>query len=1121
MNSRFAWAAVVSVAIVVCTSDALAATHLMRHADVHGNTIVFTYEDDLWLVPAAGGDARRITRDGGREYLAKFSPDGKWLAFTAEYDGGSDVYVMEASGGVPRRLTYHPASDRVLGWHPDGKRILFRSTRVWPRRGEEIYLVSLDGGMPERVPVDRAGLTAFSPDGHKIAYNRISREDRTWKRHQGGTAQDIWVGSLSLGDFHKVTDWVGTDNYPMWHGDSIYFTSDRECGTLNIFRRDPDGKLTAMTQYCDYDVKYPSLGDGRIVYQYGERLHLLDLADGTTREVPINVISDRTRMRSELVEVSPRSGSFGLSPKGERVVLEARGEILSLPAEEGAAVNVTRTTASREKNAAWSPDGKWVAFISDRTGEEEVYVVDARGEQPWRQLTQGGDGFRKQLVWSPDSRYLLFSDLRLRLNLVDVEKEELTVIDRGEYDDGWERWGIQDYVFSPDSRWIAYTKLERSLYESVFLYNLETKEQTRVTSELTEDFSPSFSRDGKYLYFLSHRTFSPLMGFVDQSHVFLDMCKPYLVILQDGEASPFAPKDDEVATDDEKSSNDKEKDDSDDPADDAEDKKGDKKDESKDEGADKKSEKKPKPVKIDVAGIERRIVEVEGVPAGNYFRLSATEKGFVYLKRDEPQFLKYQTVSDETTDRLDLYAYDLKEEESKKILPGIANYHLSADGKKLIYRAGGRYGVVDAGKDAKVGDGEVSLDDVRIEVDRSAEFLQIFNEAWRVQRDWFYDPGMHGVDWAATGEKYRRFVPDCGNRSDLNYLIGEMIGELNIGHTYVSGGDTERGDRDIAVGLLGADFAVEPGANHFRIARIYPSTPGDPSERSPLDEPGSPVKEGDYLIAIDGQDVTTKDNLFAFLVNKAGAVVTLTVNDQPSREGARIWRTRTLRSEWAVRYRDWVNQNRTLVDKASDGRIGYVHIPDMMDSGLVELAKVFFPQYHKEGFIIDERYNGGGFTSDMIIDVLERRVWSVTQSREGKPQPNPERCFFGPWVVLINEDTGSSGEWFAEGIKRKGMAKLIGMRTWGGVVGIEPHQPLIDGGSTTPPQFAPYGLDGSWPVEGHGVDPDIEVQNMPGDVLKGKDAQLEAALKHVLDALNSGSYILPPRPEFPVKAKPQ
>jgi tricorn protease len=1079
--------------IALTANPASAASHLMRYADVHGDAIVFTYEDDLWMVSTDGGDARRITRDGGRERYAKFSPDGKWIAFTGQYDGGTDVYLMDARGGVPRQLTFHPARDRVLGWHPDGKRVLFRSNRAWPRRGEEVYLVSIDGGMPERLNVDRAGLASLSPDGKRLAYNRISREDRTWKRHQGGTAQEIWMGTLADGDFRKITDWVGSDNYPMWAGNAIYFTSDRAFGTMNIHRYDTgSGEISAITEYRDYDVKYPSLGDGRIVYQYEESLHLLDLADGSTRQVDVRIPTDRVRIRPEWVEVAPRTGSFRLSPAGKRMLLEARGEILNLPVEDGEPVNLTRQPASREKNAAWSPDGKWVAFISDRTGEEELWLVDQLGTGEWRQLTRDGAGFRRQPVWSPDSKHLVFSDKAMRLNLVDVATGTLTVIAQGEYDDGWYRWGIQDYVFSPDGAWLAYTKMERSFNESIFLYHLAGQKTHRVTGELTEDFSPSFDPAGKYLYFLSHRNFAPVMGFVDQNHVFVDMCQPFMVILADDAQSPFAPKDSAAEI----------------------------KDDAKDKDDDAEETAEDAPTRIDVDGIDRRIVAVEGVEPGNYFRLSAVDGGFVYLKRNGHQFLKYQYVDDDTTDKLDLYHYDLEERETKSVLAGIANYHLSHDGKKLVYRSGKQYGVVDTGKSAKVGDGAVALDGVRIMVDRAAEFTQIFDEAWRVQRDWFYDPNMHGVDWAATRDKYRKFVPHCGNRGDLNYLIGEMIGELNIGHTYVSGGDVHDGARRIPVGLLGADFAPDRKAKYHRIARIYPATPGDPHERSPLDTPGSPVRAGQYLIAINGTEVTAADNVFARLVNQAGKVVTLTLNDQPTRDGAFTHRVKTLRSEWPLRYRAWVEGNRAYVDQASGGKIGYVHIPNMMESGIIELAKVYFPHYYKQAFIIDERYNGGGFTSDMIIDRLERRVWSVTIPREGKPQPNPERGFFGPMAVLINEDTGSSGEWFAEAIKRRGLAPLIGMRTWGGVVGIEAHQPLVDGGVTTPPQFAPYGLNGDWPVEGHGVDPDIEVQNMPQEVLEGQDAQLETGVELLLKELNQRSYELPPPPPYPVKAKP-
>ncbi len=1067
---------------------------LMRHADVHGDLIVFTYEDDLWLVSSEGGDARRITRHPGEERYAKFSPDGQWIAFTGSYDGGSDVYLMEAAGGVPRRLTFHPSADRVLGWMPGGGEIYFRSGRETPNRGERVYTVAADGGgMPRALPVDRAGLSAISPDGGSIAYNRISREDRTWKRYRGGMAQNIWLGSLTELDYRPVTDWTGTDNYPMWgEGNKLYFTSDREQGTLNLYQYDLDGgAVTRLTRYSDYDVKYPSIGPGAIVYQYGEALHLFDLAAGTAKRVPVNIASDRVPLRPTYEELDGDFGSFGLSPAGTRLLLEARGELVNLPVEEGLAVNLTATSASREKNGTWSPDGQWIAFISDRSGEEEIYLVAQDGGE-WRQVSRGGLGFRMQPVWSPDSTYLLFSDKFMRLNLLEAESGTLTVIDQGPFDDAWERWGIQDYSWSPDSAWIAYTMMGGNLHEDIWLYELASGTRHRVTGPMTTDWSPSFDPGGTYLYFLSNRTFEPQMGLVDQNHIYLDMARPYMVLLQNDLRSPFAPKGILEQEDEDADGEDGDEDGGDD---------------------------EPAPVVIHTGDFARRTIVAEGVEAGNYFHLEAVEDGFLYLAKTEREFIKYQNVNDLTGGSLDLMSWNIEDRESTKLMSGIRNYHLSADREKTVYRYGNRFGVADTGTEAKTDDGRVDLSTIRLKVDRQAEFRQIFDEAWRIQRDWFYDPDMHGVDWVATGEKYRALLPWCGTRGDLNYLIGEMIGELSIGHTYIFGGDRGPGATYVSVGLLGVEYEEPSGAGHHRIKHIIPGNPWNPSERSPLVEPGCPISEGDYIIAVDGRTVTDRDNIYGFFQDTAGKTVRLTWNSSPSAEGAEEWLVTPLRSERSIRYRQWVESRRALVDEASGGTIGYLHIPDMGQRGLIEFARAFYPQVDKQAMIIDERYNGGGFVGDMIIDRLERRIWSYTVPREGGPGRNPERVGSDKLVVLINEDTGSNGEFFAEALKRKQLATILGMRTWGGVVGIEPHQGFVDGGGTTPPQFGLLGTDRNWIVEGHGVEPDVEVQNMPGDVLRGEDTQLQAAIRMLMEQIAAQPAGLPEIPAYPVKNK--
>ncbi len=1047
--------------------------YMMRFADVSDKNIVFSWENDLWLVDINGGEAHRLTTGDGLETFAKFSPNGQYIAFTANYDGGRDIYVMNIQGGIPKRVTYHPANDRMLEWFPDGKHLLFRSIREYPNRVEKIYKVSIEGGMPEEMPVDQAGLTTLSPDGKSIAYNRGSREFRNWKRHKGGTAQDIWVGNLDKKDYKKITKFDGTDNFPMWIGSDIYFTSDRYEGTLNLYKYDTrTGRIAQVTKFTDYDVKYPSAGGSKIIFQYAEELYIFDVVNQRHKKVYISIPSDHTPLHKEYVNSSRYTGAFGLDNTGDNLAMDIRGEIFNIPTREGIIYNLTQSPKYREKNPAFSPDGKQVVYISDLTGEEELFLKNADGSGDAKQLTKDNKGFRKQPKWSPDGTHLIFHDKYMQLNLVDAKTGDISIIDKGEYDDGWYNWGIQDYSWSPDSRWIAYAKLEQSMYQSIFLYSLDENKIYRVTSSMTQDWSPSFSPDGKYLYFLSNRTFNAIMGAVDQNHIFMKMAKPYILVLNENDANPL--------------------------------------------NCTKPGERVEKLV-VTTTNFEERIIDA-GVAEGNYFRLDAIEDGFLYLEKDENVFLKYQYVDDSNTEtNLDLYKYCLKDKNANKIIEGVSQYHVSGNFKKLVYKAGSKFGVVEVGA-ANVGDGAISLKDVKLKISKANEFEQIFNEAWRVQRDFFYDKNMHGVNWEKVGAKYRRFVRFASTREDINYLIGEMIAELNVGHTYIYGGDSEY-YKHVATGLLGARFVTDKKSGLPKVDKIYPDGGWSTSARSPLGEFGCPVKEGYFILAIDGYKIEKNDNIYKYLENKAGRKVELTYNSKPTMDGAEKYITKTEYSEASVKYNEWVNKNLDYVTKKTDGKVGYVHIPNMMDAGCVMFAKYFYPQWYKKGLVIDARYNGGGFTSRMLLDRLERQLQDVEAPREGKRYSIPERVYNGYLVLLINKSTGSDGELFSDAWKDMKLGPVVGQRTWGGAVGIEAHQHLLDGATTTPPQFAKYNLRSEWVIEGHGVDPDIIVVNMPSDVMDGKDAQLDKALEILLEKIAKDPREYPAKPQYQDKSK--
>lgn len=1065
--------------------------HLMRFSDTRGDVVVFTYEGDIFKGSIKGGEAFRITSDKGEERFAKISPDGKWIAFSGEYDGGIDVYVMPIASGEPKRLTYHPSPDLVLGWTPDSQNVLFKTRREYPFRGEQIYIVNINGGNEKKLPVDRGGLASLSPDGKYIAYCRLSGENATWKRHEGGDAQEIWMGNLETKDYQVIAPWRGIDNYPMWYQDGIYFLSDREKGTMNIFRYDVKTKeIKQITHFDDADIKYPSLGDGKIIFNYKEKLHILNLQNETIIPVDIKIVSDRVKVREDYVDPLENTGTFALSPDGKTFLLESRGEILVIPAEKekGLPKNLTNSSGIREKNPAFSPDGKWIAFISDKTGEEEIYLIDSKGEKEAKQLTNGNKGYRFNLVWSPNSKYLLFSDKYMKLNLLDVNSGKIEVVDQGEYDDGWERWGIQDYLFSPDNEWIAYTKKMENTNEVIYLYSIKEKKSYPVTTDLYENFSPSFDPKGRYLYFLSNRSFKPIMGVIDQEHIFLNMTKPYLVLLSKDEPNPFAVSFDEKSEKKEEKSNSEEK----------------------------KVVDQPQS-KIDPVGIIERTFAVENVKAGMYFRLEATEDGFLMLKGEDPLFENcYTVVTDKTSDKYNLVAYNLKDKKLSDGIKNINNYHLSADRKKIVYKSDKKFGVINSNGKGNVGDGSINLSSAKFKIDFKKEFVQIFNEAFRIQRDWFYDKNLHGVDLEDLKNRLLEYVPECGTRSDLNYLIGEMISELNIGHTYVWGGDLKSESKKTNGVLLGVD--LDFSESYPKITKIYIPEEVDPEIKSPFY--GTFVKEGFYIISVDGKEAKTDINFYSLLENR-NKVVEVAVNDKPQKEGARKVLVNPIKNEMILRYRVWVDENRKKVAKLSDGKIGYVHIPDMGERGLKEFGRTYYSQLNKPALIIDDRYNTGGFTGDMLINRLEKKVWAVTQPREGKPSLNPEKGCFSHLALLINEDTGSCGEFYATAFKLKNLGKIFGMRTWGGAIGIEAHQDLIDGGTVTPPQFGLYSLDRKWLIEGRGVDPDVEIQNMPKEVLEGQDTQLETVVSYLLERIKEDPKEIPPPPPYPNKARPR
>jgi len=1084
-------------------------TRLLRYADISKDKVVFSYAGDLWTAAREGGAARRLTSGAGEKLYAKFSPDGKWIAFTAEYDGNPDVYVVPTDGGEPKRLTFHPSNDVVLGWTPDGKNILFRSDRITspPQRNTRLFLVSLQGGLPKVLPVPRGDLTSFSPDGDKIAYIENSQENRTWKRYRGGWSLPIALYDLKKNTYEELPKANGMDLFPMWHGNAIYFISDRE-GVMNLFSYDLTTKATKkLTDYKEYDIKWPSLGPDAIVYENGGLLYEYNLQSGTAWNIPIEVRGEDLEARPEFKSVDKNVGSFGLSPSGARAVMEARGNIFSVPAEHGSIRTLTTDNSSvHELNPTWSPDGKWIAYLSDKSGEYEVYVRPQMGGAETR-VTTDGHMYRYGPAWSPDSKKLLYWDKLHRLWWIGVDEKKPVQVDEGEYSD------ITDGSWSPDSLWIAYSKNDRRGAGQMYLYSLDQKKSNKISNGFYNDTNPVFDADGKYVFFLSQRYFFPSAGQLDQRFSYYSADGIFALTLKADEASPFKPQSDEEKAASEKDKDKDKKDEKDDKKkDDAKTAGKDNKEEpKKDEKKDEKKEEALKPIQVDLKGIEDRVAPVP-ISSGIYNTLAARKGNLFYLA--QPQEARAVGTDQDSAPRNVLHIYDLEKREDKELLAGIDGYDLDKEGKKVIYKAGPVFGIQDAqpGK-AKTGEGKLDLSGLQVQIDPREEWKQIIHEAWRIERDFYWDPKMTGHNWEQIGKRYEALLPWVAHRSDLNYLLGEMIAELSTSHTYVGGGDQPQYPK-IGVGLLGVDFQADAG--YYRLAKIYPGENWSEATRSPLTEPGLKAKTGDYLIAVNGQEAKSSQDVYAYFQNLAGKLVTLKLNDKPNSDGAWEITVKPTGDEAGIRYLDWINANRKKVADATGGRIGYMHVPDTSTDGIIQFDKAFNAQLDKDGIIIDERDNSGGQIPDFYTEKLKRQLLAVVAPRDTKDIPWPPVGIYGPKIMIVNELAGSGGDAFPWFFRREKIGPIVGERTWGGLVGIGSVQPLRDGGAVTAPGFGFWSTDnnGEWIVENHGVDPDYVVPQRPDLVVSGHDPQLEKAIELAKEALKDYKG-LPPRPKYP------
>jgi tricorn protease len=1065
---------------------------LLRFPAINGDKVVFTYAGDLYTVARTGGMARKLTNHEGYEMFARFSPDGRQLAFTAQYDGNTEVYVMPAEGGVPVRLTYTATlgrddiSDRMgpnnimMTWSRDGKSIIYRSRKQsFNDFVGQLYSVPVTGGLSEEIPLAGGGFCSYSPDGSKLAFNRVFREFRTWKYYKGGMADDIRIFDMVTGEVINITNNDAQDIFPMWHDDNIYFLSDRD-HTMNLFVYHTGTRLVRkLTNFTEYDIKFPSMGNNAIIFENGGFLNIFDLQTERLTKINILIAEDFYGGRNELKDASKAISEANLSPDGKRVVFSARGEVFSVPAVEGITRNLTESSGAHDREAAWSPNGKYIAYLSDRSGEYEIYIEPQDGSAEPVQVTSNADTYKFTIQWSPDSKKILWGDKKLRLQYVNVETREVTLIDQSK------KWEFNEFCWSPDSRWIAYVTQLPNNFGKIMLYDTETGGNYAVTDDWYTSNSPSFSNDGKYLFFASGRDFNPIYSETEWNHAYQNMERIYLAILAADTPNPFAPKNDEVEIK-------------------AEDEKGGQGDKEKGKQGEGENVPETPVIKIDTVGLGDRIIGLPLKPS-NYFNINCVDEK-VYcndmMAGGDGAFLKF---------------YDLKKKEETELGKGMF-YSISFDFKKMLVVQDQKYAVIDLPSAKITLTKYVDLSGLKVYVDKDLEWKQIFDEAWRQMRDFFYVENMHGVDWPAMKMKYGQMLPYVNNRNDLNYLIGEMIAELNVGHAYVSGGDKPSPER-IKTGLLGAKISKD-ASGYFKVDKILKGQNWNSSLRSPLTEVGVNMKEGDFIMAIDGKSTGEMADIYAALINKAGKPVELTVNTEATMNGNRNVIVKPVEDEAGLYYYNWVQHNIEYVNHKTNGEIGYIHIPDMGPEGLNEFVKYFYPQLSKKGLIIDDRGNGGGNVSPMIIERLQREITRANMARNVEiPGQTPRQMMLGPKVMLINQYSASDGDLFPYAFKKHAMGTVIGIRTWGGVVGIRGSLPFIDGMDLRKPEFASYSSEASdWIIEGIGVEPDIVVDNDPAKEYQGIDTQLDKAIEVIMEQVKAYEGV-PPIPASPDKSR--